>query len=295
MFYRKKGTVSAWLAALLLALASSAALALNPGDDDDDGGDPDTTTGTGFPGVSSFSSSGPYSTTTDSIGGGWFSSDFCTVFRPSSLGQDGVSHPVIVWGNGTGSSPSTYASLLSHLASHGFIVAAADTSNPGTGEEMLDCLDEALDEYAGNVDASRLGTSGHSQGGGGAIMAGQDPRITVTAPVQPYQLGLGHDTSSQSNQNGPMFLMSGSSDSIAGTTLNQGPIFNRANVPVFWGILQGAGHFEPTGDGGDFRGPTTAWFRHHLMEDASAADMFEGPDCTLCTSSNWEVQKKDMD
>ncbi len=292
MFKGINTTVSAWLTALLLALASSAALAFNPGGPAD-GETGSSTTGTGFPGVSSFAASGPYSTTTDSIGGGWFSAS-CTIFRPAWLGQNGVNHPVIAWGNGTGSTPSAYSSLLHHMASHGFIVAAANTTNAGTGEAMLSCVDQALSQYSGNVDPNRIGTSGHSQGGGGAIMAGQDPRVTATAPMQPYQLGLGHDTSSQRNQNGPMFLMSGSSDSIAGTTLNQGPIFRRSNVPTFWGILQGAGHFEPTGDGGDFRGPTTAWFRHHLMDDAGAAQMFNGSNCTLCTHGDWEVQKKSM-
>ena len=65
----------------------------------------------------------PFSTTSGSLGLS------CTAYRPSTLGQNGVTHPVILWGNGTGSSPSTYAGLLRHLASHGFIVVAANTSN----------------------------------------------------------------------------------------------------------------------------------------------------------------------
>ena len=201
---------------------------------------------------------------------------------------------MIIWGNGTGSSPTTYSGLLNHWASHGFVVAAAETSNAGTGEEMLECLDAVEGEFAGNVDMDRVGASGHSQGGGGAIMAGQDERITATAPMQPYTIGLGHDTSSQSNQNGPMFLMSGSSDAIAGSTLNQAPVFRRANVPVFWGTLQGAGHFEPMGSAGDFRGPSTAWLRYYLMDDGDAAATFFGNDCILCQSSDWEVDTKDL-
>lgn len=52
---------------------------------------------------------------------------------------------MILWGNGTGASPSTYGSLLRHFASHGFIVAAANTSNAGSGDEMLDGLDNLTD------------------------------------------------------------------------------------------------------------------------------------------------------
>ena len=285
-------TTTTWLLAAAFALGTTSAMAWN-GNGGDDPTPPGNETGTGFPGVTDFADDGPYRSSSTSLGGGWFSSS-CDVRYPSDIGDTGLDHPVIIWGNGTGSSPTTYSGLLNHWASHGFVVAAAETSNAGTGEEMLECLDAVEGEFAGNVDMDRVGASGHSQGGGGAIMAGQDERITTTAPMQPYQLGLGHDTDSQRNQNGPMFLMSGSSDSIAGTTLNQGPIFNRANVPVFWGILQGAGHFEPVGSAGDFRGPSTAWLRYYLMDDGDAAATFFGSDCILCQSSDWEVETKDF-
>src|SRR5688500_20303758 len=76
--------------------------------------------GGNFPPVSSFSARGPFSTVVETPA---FSG--CTIHRPSTLGQNGVTHPVILWGNGTGATPSTYSALLSHWASHGFIVAAA--------------------------------------------------------------------------------------------------------------------------------------------------------------------------
>lgn len=271
-------------------LLSSAALAVNPGDPA-----PPDTPGSPFPPVSSFDRSGPYSTTSERGG------LRCTIYRPRTLGQSGVRHPIIIWGNGTGGSPSTYGSLLKHWASHGFVVAAANTSNAGTGEEMLGCLDYLIEEnaksrgtYAGMLNPGRVGASGHSQGGGGTIMAGQDARVTVTAPMQPYTIGLGHRSSSQSNQSGAMFLMTGGSDSIASPTLNARPVFNRANVPVFWGELNRAGHFVPVGDGGGYRGPSTAWFRYHLMDDNNARNTFYGASCSLCSDRSWSVQKKSM-
>ena len=292
--------ITTWLLASAFALSTSAALALNddPGDDLDPPEDDETPTG--FPTVTDFADDGPFSTSRTSGGGGWISSS-CEIHYPDDIGDGGLEHPIILWGNGTGTSPTTYRGLLRHWASHGFVVAAAETSNAGDGEDMLECLDYLEDEhdsgsgtFAGNLDLDRVGTSGHSQGGGGAIMAGQDSRISVTAPFQPYTLGLGHRRSSQSNQNGPMFLMSGSRDSIAGPRLNQRPAFNNANVPVFWGTLQGAGHFVPAGSAGDYRGPSTAWFRYYLMDDDSAAQLFFGSDCVLCQSSDWEVETKDI-
>lgn len=270
------------LAVALLAVSASALAAPLP-----------DTPGTPFPAVSSFDNGGPYATTSQSEG------PSCRIYRPSTLGQNGVRHPIILWGNGTGAGPSTYGALLGHWASHGFVVAAAETSNAGTGEEMLACLDYLVQEnaatygtYAGKLNAGRVGTSGHSQGGGGSIMAGQDDRVRVTAPIQPYTLGLGHESSSQSNQKGPMFLMSGGGDTIAVPYLNAQPVYLRANVPVFWGERHTVSHFEPVGNGGAYRGPSTAWFRYHLMNDQNAKSTFYGTFCGLCTSLLWTEQRK---
>jgi len=271
-------------------LLSSAAFATNPGSP----GTPPDTPGSPFPSVSNFASSGPYSTTDSREGS-------CRVYRPRTLGQNGVRHPIILWGNGTGTTPTTYGSLLRHWASHGFVVAAANTTNAGTGTDILRCLDLMITEnnrsfgtFAGKLNVGRVGVSGHSQGGGGSIMAGQDNRITVTAPMQPYTLGLGHRSSSQSRQNGPMFLMTGGGDTIALPSLNARPVYNAANVPVFWGERSRVSHFEPTGNAGAYRGPSTAWFRYHLMDDNNARNTFYGSSCTLCTDRSWTVRKKGM-
>jgi hypothetical protein len=253
--------------------------------------------GPSFPPVMDFAAPGPFATTRVAEG------PQCTTFRPDPLGQGGVRHPVIIWGNGTLSSPSIYAEVLTHWASHGFITTAANTSNAGTGQEMKACLDFILSEnarsgsvYQGKVDPNNIGTSGHSQGGGGSIMLGTDARITATAPLQPYVAGLGHQSSSQSTQKGAMFLMSGGSDTIARPMQNQQPVFDNANVPVFWGTLAGADHVvSATGSISGFRGPATAWFRFHLMGDTSARSRFYGASCSLCTDPMWTVKRKNLD
>lgn len=248
-----------------------------------------------FPPVASFSAAGPFATTQQSLGS-------CTVFRPTALGQGGVTHPVILWGNGTGASPSTYAGFLTHLASHGFIVAAANTSNAGNGSQMITCLNNVIAQnsvatspYFQRVDTARVGASGHSQGGAGTIMAGRDARVRTTAPIQPYigfiPLGGTFLDSSISQQRGPMFLVSGSLDSIAVPITHQLPVFNGVNQPVWWATRSGATHFEPVGSAGDFRGPVTAWFRARLMDDASAAAVFNSP-CTLCSAVGWTVLRR---
>ena len=266
-------------------------------DEDGDDDDPDEQyTGTGFPLVNDFAEPGPFATVSDIEG------PDCEIFKPHTLGENDLEHPVLVWGNGTFTGPGSYAAFLSHWASHGFVVAAARTSNAGSGDEMLACLDYLEEQhlmvagiYAGNLDLDRIAATGYSQGGGGAIMAAQDSRIIATVPIMPFITGFGHDNDSQSNQHGPMFMTSGENDTWAPPGTNQQPVFDNANVPVFWGTLLNTDHFEPLGDGGDFRGPSTAWLRFHLMDDDTAQDYFYGDDCELCTDPDWTVQRKDIE
>jgi hypothetical protein len=242
-----------------------------------------------FPTVTSFENRGPFATTSTNANN-------CTIFRPTQLGQGGVTHPVIIWGNGTGASPSSYSALLTHLASHGFIVAAANTSNAGNGSQMLACLTLVINQNgtAGSalfqrVDVNRVGASGHSQGGAGTIMAGRDARVKATAPIQPYIRAIpGGGTFSNASigqQRGPMFLVSGSSDTIAVPNTHQRPVFNGTNVEVVWATRTGATHFETVGDAGDFRGPVTAFFRRELMDDGTTARAFP-------PGAGWTVQTR---
>jgi hypothetical protein len=245
-----------------------------------------------FPSVSSFADRGPYLTTQEALGD-------CTVHRPTELGQSGLVHPVILWGNGTFSWPAIYSGLLSHLASHGFIVAAANTSNAGDGSQMVACLDNVLaagkaagSPYYQHVDAAQVGATGHSQGGAGTIMAGRDARVRVTAPVEPFITWIPGGGTFEDDaiwqQQGPMLLLSGSLDAIAIPLFHQRPVYDDVNQPVFWATKSGVTHLEPIGSAGVFRSPLTAWFRAWLMGDAAAGKVFGTP-CTLCSNTGWTI------
>ncbi len=283
--------MSRYLPLLSVLAALSACDWLNVGGDPPGGGgDP-----TDFPAVTDFESEGSFPTIKET------SDAECTIHRPETLGEAGRDHPVIIWGNGTAGFPAVYAGLFDVLASHGFIVVAANTSNAGTGEEMLACLDWVLGEnvrigsaYFGHVDGARVGASGHSQGGGGAIMTGRDPRVITTAPIMPYVVGLGFEPGAETMQSGPMLLLSGGTDFIAAPSSNQEPVFVATNVPVFWGTLLTAGHTAALGDAGKFRGAVVAWFRYQLMDDELAATWFEGDACVLCESAVWRVEQRDL-
>jgi hypothetical protein len=246
-----------------------------------------------FPPAGDLSKSGPFGSVTSDDGNG------CTIVRPTdaNLKMGGVQHPVIVWGNGTGAVVSVYQAAFDLWASHGFIVAAANASNgQGAGTPLLDCLDHVLTTYAADVCATSVGASGHSQGGGGAIMAGHDTRITVTAPVEPYiQQGYGgFDQASITAQHGPMLLLSGSADNNAVPAMHQKPVFVTTNVPVFWATLNGGDHYVSALGLSGFREIVLAWFRLQLMGDVDQQAKFYGPSCTYCVSSSWTVARRGL-
>ena len=235
--------------------------------------------------VEEYAEAGSFSTVRQSGGSS------CTIFRPAQLSGD---RPIILWGNGTGNSPSDYEEGLEHWASWGFVVAAANTSNAGTGTAMLSCLTWLQNSnLASSLDFGNVGASGHSQGGGGAIMAGRDNRVSATVPFMPYTVGLGHNSASQRQQSGPMLLVSGGSDFIASRSTNQAPVFQRANVDVFWATLEGAGHSVEI-DFSDYRGMSTAWFLYTLGQDNSLGSLFEGSNCEVCDEDGWIIEQKGL-
>ncbi len=226
----------------------------------------------------------------------------CHVFRP--IRPEPKPSPVILWGNGTNTMVAVYSPMLVQWASHGFVVAASMDGNAGTGKPLLDCLDYLARENVregsvlkGAVDLAHVGAAGHSQGAAGAIMAGRDPRITATAPIQPYTLGSRrYEPGAETQQHGPMLLLSGGADSVADPARHQQPIFDTANVPVFWSTLVAAGHSAPsTGTNGPYRPATTAWFLWQLAGDETAGAMFKGDACGYCGSSAWAVEKKGVE
>lgn len=213
-----------------------------------------------------------------------------TFYHPSTMGANGRRHPVILWGNGTGTTPSAYDALLRHWASHGFIVAAANTSNAGSGAEMLRGLDQltALNATAGNpfqgkVDLSRVGASGHSQGGFGAVAAARDPRVRTAAPLQGGAYSVGSTAS--------ILFFAGQNDAIVSPTLVRSAYNRASRARAAYAELQGATHFEAAYNGGNFRAAATAWMRWELADDVQAKALFTGAACGLCSAPTWVFER----
>lgn len=231
---------------------------------------------------SNFAGTGPFSVTTQSTSSNTF-------YSPTNLGTNGcTTHPVVLWGNGTSTSVSIYDAFLRHLASHGFIVAAANTSNAGSGTQMLEGLAQlrTWNGQSGNrfnqrVDLQNVGSTGHSQGGGGAINAAKDQGVKTTAPLEPWSQ---NQTGLQDSDTALFFA--GQNDTIVSPSSVRAR-YTGVRIAAGYAELAGASHFTAIGNVGGFRGPATAWFRWHLMGDTTARSVFVGANCGLCTSNQW--------
>ncbi|MBU3068870.1 hypothetical protein KOI40_03505 [Aestuariicella sp. G3-2] len=174
-----------------------------------------------------------------------------TFYVPSDSSNSSATFNVLVWGNGTGGTSSTYRTLLESVASQCILVAAANTEDSGTGSEMQDALNSARSRYASLIAAdARVCTAGHSQGGGGSFNAANRIGADCVIPVQPdtrWTTQIYDDLDS----NVEVITLWSSSDSLAPAS------GNRRNVEDASSILtqvetSGEGHFEPTsGRGGN--------------------------------------------
>jgi hypothetical protein len=234
-----------------------------------------------------YAARGPFETSRSSIPG-------FELFYPSEM-ADGE-HRIITWGNGTFTVPAFYQEFLDHLASHGFVVIASTSTMTGSGREMLEGVDWLIEEngregsiFFEKLDTDHIGATGHSQGGGGTINAGTDPRITCTAPIEPTPGKV-------LELKGPMFLVAGSEDWIVPASWVTASTYDPALVPTIYGIAQGADHLTPLMDAGMMRGYLTAWFCAELLgrEEAREAFFGDGPACEICNNPNWSVMRKNL-
>jgi len=250
---------------------------------------------------------GPYATTTETnvgpaVGAGADGGPpvAFTMFRPKDLGQGGLCHPLITWGNGTGSNPSLYKVLLNQLASHGFVVIASDSPNVSQGDPppmvagvtwVLAQNDDPTSELYQRIDTTHIGATGHSQGGFATTTAGGDSHIVTIAPLC--------GASNQRNLHGPAMLYCGGMDTTVPCSTIQTAFNAINNQPVMLAEFLAADHASWV----TFRGTTpspveaavTAWMRVHLMGDTALRSWFYGPSCKLCTDSAWSVMQKMMD
>lgn len=211
-----------------------------------------------------------------------------TIYYPAGLPGE---LPVVIWGNGTGASVSLYDGMLRTLASWGFVVAAANTPNAGTGTQMLDGARWLIAEdqrpgsiFYGHIDETEVGATGHSQGGGGAIVAAADPLVTAVVPIMPGPQG------SDAAIRGPALYIAGQSDYVVPSWYVRSRFSKATQVPAAFAELRGASHFVPNTAGTPrlrLTGALVSWFRFWLSDDEAARSVFFGSPTGLGSDTAW--------
>jgi hypothetical protein len=225
-----------------------------------------------------------------------------TLFYPAG-GPTGERLPLLTWGNGTFCSPTFYTALIDHIVSYGFIVVGANTSNVGTGKEMLQAVDWALAQdqdssspIYGRVDRTHIGGLGHSQGGEGTVMVGADSRIRAIAPLSGAPLTGTEDASVLMQC--PTFYVTTQNDIATPSSIHQA--YEYTPTPSVFGVTDGGNHDEYTNIADDPhlpgltsndalrpRAAITAWFDWQLKGKSQLRSLFVGPNCGFCTDPNW--------
>jgi len=254
-------------------------------------------TGSELPPVTDYTASGPFSATMEANtgpGGGY------AIFRPDILGENGFLHPLIIFGPGILTSPTSYTTLLDHLATHGYVTIVVNALSAGPGsaanvEAMQLGLDWLIEQngpagvFQGKLDVERAVTMGYSLGATASVQLSSHAAIVTTVSIH------GHSTSG--DPHGPVLLLTGTMDVIDDvrqtfSTLEQAPAMLAA-LPI--------GHLAVLGElgaSGRYLAPITAWLRYWVNGDDAAKQAFWGADCGMCaspwiapeTNALWEAQ-----
>ena len=239
-----------------------------------------------LPPITDYKAMGPFAVTIDKSVG---PSAAYTVWRPSTLGQNGFLHAPIIFGPGIGQQASVHTTMLSNFASHGFVVVGTPVLNQGPGgAENLASLQKGLDWileqntaagiYQGKLDVNRAVSMGYSVGGTSAVQLGGHKAVATVVSIH------GHTASAELH--GPMLQTTGTKDTV-GLPLQQAT-YASSKVQTFLATVTGADHgYIQNNGGGDERPAILAWMRLFIYNDLGARGYFYGADCTICKAP-WE-------
>jgi len=146
------------------------------------------------------------------------------------------------------------------------------------------------------VDATRVAAVGMSCGGLMSYGASADPRI---ATVGIWNSGLFEkDQKIIGGIHSSVIIVTGGESDIAYANGKSDYEVMPPRVPIFYGVYPSVGHGGTYNldNGGPFGQVAVAWLKWQLQGDDSAKGKgyFVGPQCTLCTDSNWQVQSRSL-
>ena len=185
----------------------------------------------------------------------------------ASFDAGGAPYPAISFGHGFLQPVFAYQGTLTHLATWGYFVIAAQSegglfpSHANFASDLSFGLDwlELENANAGSpyhlaVDAQRFGMSGHSMGGGASVLAtAADPRVKALANLAAAETSPSA-IAAMTNLSVPVSLISGSQDGIVPLAQHGLLMYAAARAPRLLPVIQGGWHcgFEDTPGLGGF-------------------------------------------
>jgi predicted dienelactone hydrolase len=196
----------------------------------------------------------------------WYPTAPDTTGTDAPLAADGRPFPLVVFGHALGSYSRQSMFLTTHLASHGYIVAApafplSQLGAPGGStvadvpaqagdvsfviDSFLGFARDAGNRFAGGIDADRIALAGHSGGALTTFVTTYDrnlrePRIKAAVPFAPPSCFL---------QPGyfdavavPLLILQGDHDLLVDVVGDAGAVFARANPPKTLLVVHGGNH-----------------------------------------------------
>ena len=260
-----------------------------------------------------------------------------TLYRPTELGDLPFKMPIVTFApGGCRRSNQEFFHLLSQLASQGYIVVANGAPNypfvvaevdgvvtafvaPFDSAKLTRAIDWAFAEnsdptspFHARLDTTRVAVMGQSCGGGEAVFASLDRRVTASILLNPF---CPREECRNLTMHAPSLIVSGGEGDD--TYVDSKMLFESiGGVPLAWADNPRVGHvgmYEDTSrvDTGSVRcctGPVdgssvplylnepvaiaSKWLSLTFYGDRKGRDYFLGAGCGLCTRGEWTVKTR---
>jgi len=193
---------------------------------------------------------------------------------------EGCKVPVLHFSNGTYGTCAfgEYVKVFEHMASHGFIVSCFESQQTGSGKQCMNALDIVHENYE-NLVADKIGSMGHSQGGGGSLACikfaqdkwGEEKIFAVQAIEPAHGMNNLEFKSQYPKINSSVFILSGDSDLLVShEMIEKGYVL--LNSETYWFEAKDTQHI--LGISGPINNSAIPWFRWKLLSDAAAGKLF---------------------
>jgi hypothetical protein len=197
------------------------------------------------------------------------------VFRPTELGRDGAKHPVFVFGNGAGGSPSFYQQQMTRIASHGIIVVHPTSSNV-TAANLKAALDWILQQNETSSSMYYQKLNGKAAMGGhslGSLATFDQEAMEMRLATTIHVAGGSMDRLGSSKVKTPTAYICGETDFALPNC--ETDFETVGSQPTFFTVMANTEHIGAVGVAVP---AMVGWLRWHLAGETERKADFTGPD-----------------